>query len=132
MKMTKKDALNAAITAMSATEGNEEAIGVLTKMVAQLSKERKVMSDEAKAAISEKRKAETAEKRAKVVAAVSPVLRKHLDTPRTAKEIFAAAQAQLPKGFTTPKVQNILIREMAPELVRTERKKGGDLYRLAD
>lgn len=130
MKMTKKDALNAAIATMSTTEGNEEAIGILTKMVAQLSKERKAMSDEAKAAISMKRKADTAEKRAKVVAAVSPVLRKYLDTPRTAKELFEVAKNELPEDYTWNKVQAMLIREMKPELEIIQKKGSADHYVL--
>jgi hypothetical protein len=134
MKMTYTDALTFAIDTLSAMEQTEQTAKVIEKMdalrttYANRNANRVPMSDEAKQA----RKDATAAKRAELVAQVAPILRSVIDHDMTAKEIFAAAQAQLPEGFTAPKVQNILIREMAPELVRTERKKGGDLYRLAD
>ena len=106
---------------------------VVEKMKAQLDKPR-AASPEAKekqAAKAEERKAATAKARAEKVAAVAPILRKHLKADITAKELTDAAATELPEGFTWHMVQNILSRELAPELVRTERKKGGDLYRLA-
>jgi hypothetical protein len=134
MKMTYTDALTFAIDTLSAMEQTEQTAKAIEKMDAlrttytNRNANRAPMSDEAKKA----RKEANAAKRAELVAQVAPTLRSVIDHDMTAKEIFAAAQAQLPEGFTAPKVQNILIREMAPELVRTERKKGGDLYRLAD
>lgn len=106
---------------------------VVEKMKAQLDKPR-AASPEAKekqAAKAEERKAATAKARAEKVATIAPILRKHLKADITAKELTDAAAAELPEGFTWHMVQNILSRELAPELVRTERKKGGDLYRLA-
>ena len=68
---------------------------------------------------------------AELVAKVAPVLRKFLTADITAKELFEAAKAELPEDFSAPKVQNILIREMAPELVKTEVKGKANTYRLA-
>ena len=120
--MTKKDALTIALETMT----NEEAKTVITKMIDQLAKPHST-SD----ATKEKRKAATAQARIELVSQVAPILRKYLSTDMTAKELFEAAKNELPEDFTAPKVQNILIREMKNELVRTERKKGGDTYRLA-
>ena len=125
--MTKKDALTIAINSID----NEEVKSVLTNMVAQLEKPRKI-SDEAKAAASAKRKAETAAHRAAFVNAVAPVLRKYLTADMTAKELFAAAQSELPAAVTAPQIQNILLREMAPELIKTETKGKPNTYRLAN
>lgn len=133
MKMTYVDALTFAIdtlTAMEQTEQVEKAIermDALRTTYAARNAKRTPMSDEAKA----NRRAATAQARAELVAKVAPILREVITTDMTAKEIFAAAQDRLPEGFTAPKVQNILIREMKDELVRTERKRGGDTYRRA-
>ena len=69
--------------------------------------------------------------RAELVAKVAPILRKHLTSDLTAKELFEVAKGELPTDFTAPKVQNILLREMAPELVKTEAKGKANTYRLA-
>lgn len=127
MKMTKKDALNIAISTLNSTDKTEQtaaALEILSKMSEQLVS--RGMSDEAKT----KRKEKTAAARAELVAQVAPVLRKYLTAPMTAKELFAAAQGELPTDFTAPKVQNILIREMAPELVKTEVKNKANTYEL--
>ena len=121
--ITRKSAIETAMTYLPETE--TEVHAVLTKMVEQLSKERTTSPE---AAI--KRKAATAAARADLVAKVAPVLRKYLTTPKTAKELFAEAQAELPTDFTAPKVQNILIREMAPELVKVETKGKANTYQI--
>lgn len=149
--MTKVDALNVALSTLTAdsyevkydavfTDGTptihtetytqQEVREVIEKMIAQLSKPRNV-SDEAKAKASAKRKATTAAARAELVAKVAPILRKHLTADITAKELFEVAKGELPEGFSAPKVQNILIREMAPELVKTETKGKANTYRLS-
>ena len=145
MKMTKSEAMNVAINliddylniATELTEGQKEKLmkarEVYVSYKTTLDKPRTI-SPETKAKreqAAEARKAATKEARAKMVAEVRPILRKHLTTDVTAKELYALASAELPTDFTSNKVQNILIREMKPELVRTERKKGGDTYRLA-
>ena len=123
--MTKIEALTIALNTIEDTEARE----TIEKMVAQLSKPRKT-SDEAKAKANMKRKEQTAKARAELVAVVTPVLRKFLTSDVTAKELFEMAKDELPEGFTAPKVQNILIREMAPELIKTEAKGKANTYRL--
>jgi hypothetical protein len=127
--MTKIEALNYAINAIG--NDNSEVATILEKMVAQLSKPRTPASEEAKAKISAARKEKTAEARKELVAKVAPVLRKYLTEELTAKELFAKAQSELPEDFSAAKVQNILLREMAPELVKTEAKGKANTYRLA-
>ena len=138
MKMTYVDALNIAIATMTATEQDETTAKAIEKLVTMRTtyqnrseKARTLVNQEKRDAIAAKRKETTAKARAELIATVAPILRKHLTADVTAKELFAKASAELPEGFTAAKVQNILIREMKPELVRTERKKGGDTYRLA-
>lgn len=138
MKMNYVDALNVAIATMTATEQDETTAKAIEKLVAMRTtyqnrseKARTPVNQEKRDAIAAKRKEATAKARAELIATVAPILRKHLTADVTAKELFAKASAELPADFTAAKVQNILIREMKPELVRTERKKGGDTYRLA-
>ena len=145
--MTKKIALTIALNAIAANaqytnpayDGKEtttksytgeEVREVLTKMVDSLSTSR-AMSDEAKAKQNELRKAKTAAARAELVATVAPVLRKYLTADVSAKELYEAAKAELPADFTHNKVQNVLLREMRPELVVTEAKGKANTYRLA-
>lgn len=138
MKMNYVDALDIAITTMAATERDETTAKVIEKLMAMRTtyqnrseKAHTSVNQEKRDAIAAKRKEATAKARVELIATVAPILRKHLTADVTAKELFAKASAELPEGFTAAKVQNILIREMKPELVRTERKKGGDTYRLA-
>lgn len=145
MKMTKSEAMTVAMNLVDdymaiATDLTDEQKEKLTKArevyvsyKATLDKPRTVSPETAakRAKAAEEKKAATKEARAKLVAEIAPILRKHLTTDVTAKELFAMAAPELPASFTAAKVQNILIREMKPELVRTERKKGGDTYRLA-
>lgn len=128
--MTKHDALVYALNTVMEYKDNNEVREVLTTMIAQLSKPRKT-SEEAKAKASAKRKEATAKARAELCAQVVPILRKVITTDMTAKEIFEAAKDNLPQDFTAPKVQNILRREMASELIKTEAKNKPNTYRLA-
>ena len=145
MKMTKSEAMTVAMNLVDdymaiATDLTDEQREKLTKArevyvsyKATLDKPRTISPETAakRAKAAEEKKAATKEARVKLVAEIAPILRKHLTTDVTAKELFAKAAPELPASFTAAKVQNILIREMKPELVRTERKKGGDTYRLA-
>ncbi len=138
MKMNYVDALNVAIATMTAAEQDETTAKAVEKLITMRTtyqnrseKARTPINQEKRDAIAAKRKEATAKARAELIATVAPILRKHLTADVTAKELFAKASAELPEGFTAAKVQNILIREMKSELVRTERKKGGDTYRLA-
>ena len=124
--MTKIEALREALNTLTNTEARE----TIEKMIAQLSKPR-TASPEAKAKMNAKRKEATAVARAELVANVAPILRKYLTSDVTAKELFEVAKGELPSDFTAPKVQNILLREMAPELVKTEAKGKANTYRLA-
>ena len=126
--ITKSVALSTALTFIPETE--TEVREVLTKMVEQLSKPR-TTSDEAKAKASAKRKEATAKARAELIAKVVPVLRKYLTADITAKALFETAKDELPADFSAAKVQNILLREMAAELVKTEAKGKANTYRLA-
>ena len=132
--MTKKDALSYAINAIEIhCDTDREVVETLTKMRDQLSKPH-TTSPEAKSKANEKRKAATAAARATLVESVAPVLREvlsHTLQGLTAKEIFSEAQSRLPEDFTAPKVQNILLREMRPELDVVEAKGKANLYRLA-
>lgn len=88
-------------------------------------------SDEAKAKQAEKRKAETAAKRAELTAQVIPVIRAVMsDKPMTEKEIFAAAADNLPADFTPIKVRNVLLREMADEVVKADNGRNPNTYTL--
>lgn len=124
--MTKIEALREALNTLTNTEARE----TIEKMIAQLSKPH-VASPEAKAKMNAKRKEATAVARAELVANVAPILRKYLTSDVTAKELYEVAKGELPSDFTAPKVQNILLREMAPELVKTEAKGKANTYRLA-
>ena len=125
--MTRAMALTTALTFVPTEQ--TEVREILTKMVAQVSKPR-TSSDEAKAKRAAIQKEKTAKARAELVSTVAPVLRKYLTTDVTAKELFEVAKGELPADFTAAKVQNILIREMAPELVKTETKGKANTYRL--
>ena len=126
--VTRKSAIETALTFVPVE--NTEVREVLTKMIEQLSKPR-VTSDEAKANRSAKQKEQTAKARAELVAIVAPVLRKYLTEDITAKELFEVAKGELPEGFSAPKVQNVLLREMKNELIKTEAKGKANTYRLA-
>ena len=138
--MTKKNALTIArnIYAASTTDATtaevQQVLDVLDKMIEQLSKPRTV-SPEAKEAINAKRKDATAKERAALVEQVAPVLREvltHTQQGMTAKEIFSDAASRLPANFSAPKVQNILLRELRPELEVIEAKGKANLYRLIE
>lgn len=101
------------------------ALKTVAAMRAQLSKPRTNS-----AATNEKRKAATAQARAELVAKVAPVLRKYLASDITAKDLYEAAKGELPADLTAPKVQNVLLREMKDELVKTEAKGKANTYRL--
>jgi len=138
--MTRVDALNTAIKMITNTvelngEGDPDeakltkTLEILTKIRDQISKPH-TSSDEAKAKRSAMQKEKTAKARAELVSTVAPVLRKYLTSDITAKELFEVAKDELPQDFSAAKVQNILIREMAPELVKTETKGHANTYRL--
>lgn len=146
MTITKKDALNTAIELVeeriafyeeesgSQAEAKvgelKEKATILSKMIAQLSKPRSPMSDEAKAKQNELRKAKTAAARSELVAKVAPIIRAAMTTePQTAKEIFAKCVG-LPEDFTAAKVQNVLLRELRDSITVIEAKGKANTYNL--
>ena len=128
--MTKKSALELAIATLALRNENDEAVTVLQKMVEQLEKPRTPIAEEKKAAISAKRKEATAAARAELLAQVMPVVRKYATKPMTVKELLEVAKDELPANFTAPKLQNVLIREMASELDKVEVKGKPNTYCL--
>ena len=131
--ITRVDALNFAIDTINTYRVNDTAVcEVLTKIRDGIVKANtRKTSDEVKAKQSEKRKAATATARAEMCAQVVPILREVITADMTAKEIFAAAQERLPQDFSAAKVQNILLREMKDELIKTETKGKANTYRRA-
>jgi hypothetical protein len=138
MKMNYVDALNVAIATMTAAEQDETVEKAIEKLVTMRSTLQK-RAETAKTpknkekldVLNAKRKEANAKARAEIVATVAPILRKHLTKDITAKELYEAAKGELPADYSWNKVQAMLTRELKPEVIRTERKKGGDLYRLA-
>lgn len=131
--ITYAQALEMAIKVCSAPANVDDFGEVIQKLTSLKEKYEKprTTSDEAKAKASAKRKEQTAKARMELCAQVMPILREIITHDMTAKEIFEAAKERLPEGFTAPKVQNILIREMAPELIKTEAKGKANTYRMA-
>lgn len=101
-----------------------DALDVINTMRIMLSQPRN--NDAANA----KRKEATAKARAELVATVAPILRKHLINDMTAKELYESAASELPTDFNWQKVQNVLLREMKDEVVKTEAKGKANTYRI--
>ena len=81
-------------------------------------------SDAAKA----KQAAKRAEARNGIVAEVAPIVFRAVTTePSTAKEIFERCEG-LPEGFTVPKVQYLLLHELAAKVIKTEAKGKPNTY----
>ena len=121
--MTRKTALELAIK----TINDEEAKEVLANILAQVTR---TQSDESKARANEKRKEATASARAELVATVAPIILKAMSNePMTAKEIFAKCEG-LPSDFSVAKVQNVLLRELATQIVKVEAKGKANTYAL--
>ena len=129
--MTKKNALERAIAVLSINENDAEAVETLQKMIDALEKARTPMSDEKKAELATKRHEATVAARTAEGELVIPVLSKYLAQSTegyTAKGLFEAAQNELPVGFSWNKVQNYLIRELAPKVEKIEVKGKPNTY----
>ena len=128
--LTRVDALNFAIDELS--KGGQvdteytEVVEILTKIRDQIAKPRKT-SEDTKA----RAKAKRANERAVLMAQVLPIVREGVADGGTAKEIFERCADALPADFTAAKVQNILLREMKDELIKTETKGKANTYRKA-
>ena len=127
--ITRIDALNIAINSIPMDiENPTEVVEVLTKIRDQIAKPRK-SSDETKA----KAKAKRADVRSALMAQVLPILRDTLNMypdGLTAKALYETCAKTLPEGFSTAKVQYILLNEMKDEVVKTESKNKPNVYRL--
>ena len=125
--MTYTTAIENAIRALSASNENDETIERLQALSASLVKRNKT-SDAAK----EKQAALRKGAREGLVNVVAPIVRKALTSePATVKEIFERCVG-LPVDFTAPKVQYLLLHEMAEEVVKAEAKGKPNTYRLAE
>lgn len=146
MKMTKIDALNIALSTLTAdsydvkydvllsdgtstirteTFTQQEVQEVIEKMIAQLSKPRKT-SDASK----EKAKIKRANARAELMMQVLPIIREAIADGGTAKEIFERCADALPDDFTSAKVQYILLHEMKDEVEKIEQKGKPNVYKM--
>lgn len=127
--ITRVDALNFAIdTIKTFRENDAEVCDILTKIRDGIAKPHKV-SDEAKA----KAKAKRADARSALMAQVLPILRDALTTypdGLTAKALYETCAETLPEGFSTAKVQYILLNEMKDEVKKTEAKGKANIYTL--
>ena len=122
--MTKKDALTAAISALTSDEYTE-VVATLRHMLDQLSVVRQP-SEKAKQAAKDKRK----EERAGLMAAVLPVIRVAIsDELKTAKEIYDDCAAALPADYNERKVQYILGHELVAEVDKVEDGRNPFKYR---
>ena len=139
MKVTYTDALNTAIAILNSTEAYGEEAEALTATTEKLvalrdtieKRNAKRGSDEAKAKVNAQRKAKNAQERKALVDVVVPVLRGHLTSDLTAKELYEVAKDELPADFSVAKVQYVLLHEMVDEVVKTEAKGKANTYRLA-
>ena len=139
--MTKKDALTIALSTLTAStypnpsfDGKdttrkdipaEEVREIITKMIEQLSKPRKV-SEDTKA----RAKAKRANERAVLMAQVLPIIREAVADGGTAKEIFERCADALPADFTVNKVLYILLNEMNDEVEKIEAKGKPNVYKM--
>ena len=130
--MTRKAAIERAVAVLSVNPDEAVTVEVLNSILEQYEKTRKPMSDEQKATLNAARKAKTAAARANEGAIVMPVLKKYLNVPRTAKELYETAKDELPAGFSPAKVQTYLLRELEPVLDKTETKGMPNTYVLID
>lgn len=128
--MTKKEALTLALTSLPTNNSEATtAAEIIRKMIVQLSTG---LSDEKKAEIYAARRAATATARTDLVTPIIPILRDVITRDMTAAEIYEAAKDRLPVGsdMTPRRIGNILQREMAVELIKTEARGKANTYRL--
>ena len=124
--ITRVDALNFAISAITPVNDTErEVVAVLERVRDQIAKPR-ANSDESKA----KRKEKNAQARATLMAQVLPIIREGIGDGGTAKDIFERCTNALPEDFTAHKVQYILLHELADEVDKTETKGKPNVYKI--
>jgi len=127
-KMTKHDALVYALNTVIKYNDNLEVCEVLTTMIAQLSKSQDKKDEE-----NAKRRENNQKARALLMETVIPILTDAMSVndDYTAVEIYERAKDNLPDNFTANKVQAVLLREMKPNVIITEKKNCPNHYRLA-
>lgn len=121
MTISRKDALTIARDAMKET--NAPVADVIQKMIDQLSKERKPLTEDQRQARNAKIREKTAAKRKVEMDKVLPVLRatfSRFQMPITAKELYLACVEDLPDHYTDRNVQYILAFDMKDEVNRVE------------
>lgn len=127
--MTKIDALT---TARANFTEDTEVYAVLTKMIDTLGN-RKPMSPEAKAKLTEKRQQATAAaqqaRQETIVPIITDILRQNPEG-MTAKDIMENYANVLPADYTWHKVQSVLIRDMKDMVDKIEAKNTANIYRL--
>lgn len=91
-------------------------------------------SDEARAKANDKRKAETAAKRAEFLAQMVPIVREGINTtPRTDKEIYAAIEHDVPADMTLAKVRYMLVHgEVGEDIVKVDNGKNPNTYYMKE
>lgn len=123
--MTYTAAIENAIRVLSASNENDETIERLQALSAALVKRNAHKSSDATKA---KQAAKRAEARNGIVAEVAPIVFKAVTLePSTAKEIFERCEG-LPEDFTAPKVQYLLLHELAAKVIKTEAKGKPNTY----
>lgn len=128
--ITRKDALTTALTYIP--EDKTAVREVINKMIDQLAKSH-TPSDEARAKANEKRKADTAAKRAEFLKTAVPVVRKAMtSTPQTDKEIYAA-MVDIPTDLTVEKVRYMLVHnEVGADVVKCDNGKNPNTYYIKE
>ena len=83
-------------------------------------------------ATNEKRRQANAAKRAATCEPIIPIIKSVLVKDMTATEIYEAGKELLPADFTPRKVSNILNREMANMVIKTEIKNKASMFRMKE
>ena len=127
-KVTRVDALNTAIAALSDNTDVAEVLMKIRDTIAASNAHKS--SDAAKEKANEKRKAKTTAKRAEFLNGIVPIVRKGITTtPQTDKEIFAAVEKELPDGITLAKVRYMLVHgEIGEDIVKIDCGKNPNQY----
>ena len=91
-------------------------------------------SDEARAKANDKRKVETAAKRAEFLAQMVPIVREGLSTTqRTDKEIFNAIEHNVPADLTLARVRYMLVHnEVGEDVVTVKNGKNPNTYYIKE
>lgn len=91
-------------------------------------------SEESMKKAAEKKKAETAAKRAEYLAQVVPIVREGLSTtPRTDKEVYNAIEHNVPADLTLARVRYMLVHnELGEDVVKVDNGKNPNTYYIKE